>query len=61
MHTLSYLTSIFLQTHVPRSLREGNIHVFKMNNLLDHWMPMDGYNAILGFRMMDQEKMGQSS
>jgi hypothetical protein len=27
-----------------------------MNNLLDHQMPMDGDNAILGFRMMDEEK-----
>jgi hypothetical protein len=29
-----------------------------MSNLLDHQMPMDGDDAILGFKMMDEEKMG---
>jgi hypothetical protein len=29
-----------------------------MSNLLDHQMPMDGDDAILGFKMMDEEKTG---
>jgi hypothetical protein len=29
-----------------------------MSNLLDHQMLMDGDDAILGFKMMDEEKMG---
>ncbi len=56
MHTRSHLTNISLQTHEPWSLREGNKHVFKLSNLLDHQMLMDGDDAILGFRMMDEEK-----
>jgi hypothetical protein len=35
VHTQPHLTSIFLQTHAFRSSCEGNIHVFKMSNLLD--------------------------
>jgi len=50
------MTNISLQTHVPQSSHEGNKHVFKMNNLLDHQMPMDGDDAILGFKLMDEEK-----
>jgi hypothetical protein len=43
---------------MPQSSHEGNKHVFKMSNLLDHQMLMDGDDAILGFKMMDEEKMG---
>jgi len=43
---------------VPQSSREGNKHVFKMSNLLDHHMPMNGDDAILGFKLMDEEKIG---
>ncbi len=57
MHTWSHLTNIFVQTHALQSLCEGNKHVFKLSNLLDHRMPMDGDDAILKFRMMDEEKM----
>jgi hypothetical protein len=58
VHTQSHLTSISLQTHEPRSWCEGNKHVFKLSNLLDHQMLMDGDNAILGLRKMDEEKTG---
>ncbi len=56
MQTRSHFTNISLQTHVPQSLCKGNKHVFKLSNLLDHQMPMDGDDAILGFKMMDEEK-----
>jgi hypothetical protein len=29
-----------------------------MSNLLDHQMPMNGDDAILGFKLMDEEKIG---
>ncbi len=58
MQTRSHLTNISLQTHVPQSSYKGNKHVFKMSNLLDHHMAMDGDDALLRFKMMDEEKMG---
>jgi hypothetical protein len=59
-HIVTPNKHLFANTCAPIIMR-GKHTCFQNEQPPGHRMPMDGDDAILGFRMMDEEKTGQSS